>query len=594
MKKRLQRPLFLLALLFVLAACGQSATVSEEDKTPALPTEAPTTIPEADEPVSDLPTAVEYNLGETTIVQSQFSEDSRFRNMPVRLNGIIAVPAGDGGPYPVVVIFHGTHPGCPVDETEVDRWPCDPEVEQPNYRGFAYLAEALAAQGYVTLAPNLNAENTFGFGEPQPGERLLQIVELQLDALAEAVAGGPNGFGVALAGRADLSRMAIFGHSRGGEAASWLANTRGLAAPDAAEKFGYGPVKGLLLLAPAPIFTVPAASSVPQAVILPACDGDVMLQDGQLFYEGARLDPTQEAWALSVWLEQANHNYFNSTLGSDIFAIVNRADCETLLTPETQRQFLVDFATTFLTTIFSDDPQAVDGALAALGMDPAALAPDSLFGLPARVMTLAPAAARRPLLIPAGAEELTTNLAGGEVVADGVNLFYCEAGYFTPSVRPGSEPCKRANVTIPGNPAMVVTSWERSGAILSLALPEGAGDLSDYTTISLRAAVDPMSELNAAGTPQAFSVRLTDRSGASATVRTRPGEPALTFPVGIVTEDDVFEDGLFSGRVPMTTIRLLLSDFSGVDLSQISQITLLFDQTDSGALFLGDLELVRE
>ena len=97
-----------------------------------------------------------------------------------------------------------------------------------------------------------------------------------------------------------------------------------------------------------------------------------------------------------------------------------------------------------------------------------------------------------------------------------------------------------------------------------------------------------------AGTPQAFSVRLTDRSGASATVRTRPGEPALTFPVGIVTEDDVFEDGLFSGRVPMTTIRLLLSDFSGVDLSQISQITLLFDQTDSGALFLGDLELVRE
>jgi len=50
---------------------------------------------------------VEYNLGETTITQSMFPEDGRFRNMPVRLNGIVGVPSGDGAPYPVVVILHG-------------------------------------------------------------------------------------------------------------------------------------------------------------------------------------------------------------------------------------------------------------------------------------------------------------------------------------------------------------------------------------------------------------------------------------------------------------------------------------------------------
>ncbi|MCA9873133.1 MAG: hypothetical protein KC441_05745, partial [Anaerolineales bacterium] len=74
----------------------------------------------------DSPTAVEYNLGETTIVQSRFPEDSRFRNMPVRLNGVIAAPAGGDGSYPVVLIIHGTHPGCPELEGSVDRWPCDP------------------------------------------------------------------------------------------------------------------------------------------------------------------------------------------------------------------------------------------------------------------------------------------------------------------------------------------------------------------------------------------------------------------------------------------------------------------------------------
>ena len=50
----------------------------------------------------------------------------------------------------------------------MDRWPCDPEVEQPNYRGFTYLVEALAAEGFVAIAPNFNAENTFGFGEGTP------------------------------------------------------------------------------------------------------------------------------------------------------------------------------------------------------------------------------------------------------------------------------------------------------------------------------------------------------------------------------------------------------------------------------------------
>ncbi len=43
----------------------------------------------------------------------------------------------------------------------------------------------------------------------------------------------------------------------------------------------------------------------------------------------------------------------------------------------------------------------------------------------------------------------------------------------------------------------------------------------------------------------------------------------------------------------MTSIRLQLDDFSGVDLSVIREIVLLFDQTPGGALFLSDLELVR-
>jgi hypothetical protein len=88
--------------------------------------------PEASAPAA--PKAVEYNLGETTVTQARFPEDSRFRNMPVRSNGLIAVPDEGAGPFQVVLILHGTYPGYPQID-HVDRWPCDLADERPNYPG---------------------------------------------------------------------------------------------------------------------------------------------------------------------------------------------------------------------------------------------------------------------------------------------------------------------------------------------------------------------------------------------------------------------------------------------------------------------------
>lgn len=595
MKKLGSGFLILIVMVLVLGACAPAPAPSITPAAPpegALATSAstPTAAPQATAGAVDLPPAVEYNLGEATIVQERFPEDSRFRNMPVRLNGLIAAPE-EGGPYPVVVIFHGTHPGCPEDEMGVDRWPCDPEVEQPNYRGFEYLVRALAARGYVALSININAENTFGFGEPVAGERLQQLVDLHLKALAAAAAGGPNDFGVDLEGRADPGRLALFGHSRGGDAAYWLAHTPEMAAGAAAGR-GYGPVYGLLLIAPAAAsFYAPAESRMPMAILLPACDADVVMQEGQYFFEGARQAPGQTPWVTSVWLERANHNFFNQLLPDDPFGRRGRPDCETLLEPEAQRDFLVEYAADFLTTIWGEDPEAVRKARDRLGLDVQAPVPDELYGLSARVATLAAADDRQRLLVPATTDELVTNLQGGSVTEQGITTHFCPEGYYTPAVMLGSEPCRRVNVVIPGNPALVVVSWAEPGGVWRFALPAGEGDLSGYTTFSLRAAVDPLSLLNAPGRPQAFSLQLTDRAGHTAARQTRPDEPALAFPAGLVEEDDFFGE-LFTGRVPMTTIRLLLSDFEGVDLANISEIALVFDRTPSGSLFMGDVEWV--
>ncbi len=269
------RVLILATLALLLAGC-----------VPLPPAAAPAALPSPAATPDARPAAVEYDLGEATVVQANFPEDSRFHNMPVRLNGVIAVPNEGEGPFPVIVILHGTHPGCPEID-HVDRWPCDPALEQPNYRGFTYLAEHLAANGYVALSININAENTFGFGEPVAGERLTQIVDKQLAALAAASAGGANGFGVDLEGKVDTQRLAFVGHSRGGDQALLLATGTGMVATGAGS---YAPPAGILMVAPSPGFTDPAPGTpVPLGIILPMCDGDVTEQDGQHFYEGARL-----------------------------------------------------------------------------------------------------------------------------------------------------------------------------------------------------------------------------------------------------------------------------------------------------------------
>jgi dienelactone hydrolase len=577
-----------LVALTVLAA-ALSACVSLPPAVPPPATRMAALPAEGIAPAS--PKTVEYNLGETTITQARFPEDSRFRNMPVRLNGVIAVPNEGDGPFPVVLILHGTHPGCPVDEMGVDRWPCDPAVERPNYRGFGYLAEHLAANGYVALSININAENTFGFGEPTPGERLKQIVDKHLQALAVASAGGESKFGVDLKGKADMRRLALAGHSRGGEMAILLSHSPEMAAAAAAPN-GYGPVAGVLQIAPSPVFVDPAdGSRVPLGIILPMCDADVMHQEGQHFYEGARLAPGQQAWITSVFVERANHNFFNTTLGDDPFGRQGRPDCDTLLEPKAQQTFLGDYAVDFFAALFGNAATA-QAAKARLGMDPGMPAPSELYGLAARVAVLPSAAERIPIFTPATASELTTNRLGGAVRAEGVTTFFCEAGYYTPTVRPGTEPCRRVNVVIPGDPALAVVSWEKPGAALRFQIPQGKGDLSQTAAISLRAAIDPLSELNAEGKGQAFSIQVTDGAGKTATATTRADEPALRFPAGEVVADKMFGD-MFSGRLPLTTVRILTSALPGVDLTDIREVALVFDRTQTGSLFLGDVEWVQ-
>ncbi|MEV4233236.1 hypothetical protein AB0J81_40465, partial [Streptomyces bobili] len=114
--------------------------------------------------------------------------------------------------------------------------------------------------------------------------------------------------------RADLSRVLLVGHSRGGEGVNRAAMDT-LYPPPSAEDGYRGPVRwkirGTVLIGPT-IFGQNPVADVPSATILPGCDGDVSDLQGEVYVDGTRGISRGTALHSAVYVVGANHNYFNS------------------------------------------------------------------------------------------------------------------------------------------------------------------------------------------------------------------------------------------------------------------------------------------
>lgn len=272
---------------------------------------------------------ISYNIGETTIIQSQFAPDSRFYDMPVRLQGVLAVPSGNG-PFPVALILHGAYPFCTAfGEFDVDAYPCPPESDLRQYEGFTYLAQALAERGYIAIVPDLSAEFNNGFAEPIFGNRTLQIAAAHLDALAIG-----TDFGIDVAGKSDFTRLVIAGHSRGGPLAIRFITDASMAEY---------PVAALAMLTPAYFELETIPPTLPVALVTSECDGDVGTEE-PLRYLEIQLPPLRPALTTLYTFAGGTHNAFSTQLSADLGSPCAGRDT---LAPAAQRAFAAIFLTDF-------------------------------------------------------------------------------------------------------------------------------------------------------------------------------------------------------------------------------------------------------
>jgi dienelactone hydrolase len=513
-----------------------------------------------------------FDFGAATLDQDWVS-DGKARSMPVRLVGLIAAPPA-GEDLPVAVIIHGSHGvGCTSRDGLTVDWPC-PATETRHYEGFAYLLQALAQRGYVAIAIDANPGFASAFGGSYPNQRLPLLLDLYTAKLAAADRGEDIGLDLNLAGRLDWQKLVALGHSAGGEALAEVMNIRATRSGADDIAAGRGPLAAAILLAPSRAGSELRTGGTPFAVILPACDRDVVDLGGQGYFEDAVANPQLGAPAVSIYLPGANHNRFNAGLSDEQLGSA-RGVCDSHLLPAAaQRDFLAAYAGAF----FDAALRRAGADPAAAGMDPSQPAPLELFGL--RVLT--------SLEVPVN-RRLTLSPDSGQATGS-TRAVLCPAGYSTPAEM--AEECRRTQVNQPGNPEQIALSWSGAGSSYQFSLPEGKRDLSGYAALELRAAVDPLSPLNAAGQPQSFSVRVTDGRGKMALTEL-VGEPALAYPEGKPTEDAASGADGWDNHLMLSAIRVPLSQFRGVDLGDTRSIAIVFDSSASGAIFVSALEAQR-
>ncbi|MGW6932829.1 hypothetical protein ACWGE0_22425 [Lentzea sp. NPDC054927] len=234
---------------------------------------------------------------------------------PIEMDAVVVAPKGASGKRPLVLFLHGRHATCysKTNPNQVTlQWPCPAGLTSiPSHRGYLKAQQLLASQGYLTVsisANGINAQDAMTGDAGAQGRS--SLVRHHLAKWAD----WSSGRGTAPVDvRADMSKVLLVGHSRGGEGVNRAA-TDSLTPPPGDTGFS-GPVRwnirGDVLIGPT-IFGHNPAPDVPSVTFLPGCDGDVSDLQGQMFLDQTRGLSRGAALHSALYMVGANHNFFNS------------------------------------------------------------------------------------------------------------------------------------------------------------------------------------------------------------------------------------------------------------------------------------------
>jgi dienelactone hydrolase len=227
------------------------------------------------------------------------------------INARVWMPEGKG-PFPLVLVVHGNH-----------------SMQDFSDPGYDYLGEFLASRGMMLASIDENFINgswtdVFGRLEKENDARgwlLLEHLRVWDDWNKDD--------SHPLFGKADMDKIALMGHSRGGEAVGHAAmlNELDYYPDDATIKLGYHfNIRGIVAIAPVdgqykPGGTGTKFENVDYLTIHGAQDADVTSFAGAMQYERIKFTDSTYHFKSAVYISGANHGQFNTSWGDNDFGV---------------------------------------------------------------------------------------------------------------------------------------------------------------------------------------------------------------------------------------------------------------------------------